>query len=678
MKFDVFMKKLLFVFLLVIVAFGFARFAVADSVSDIIFPIPELGGCTDQNACKTYCDDPGHLDACVQFGEKHGLVKAEEVRKAQEFKEIAGPGGCKGSTECRTYCEDTAHQSECLDFGEKNGFIGKAEAEQARKIAGKSGPGGCQGEACKTYCNDSAHQEECLSFAEENGFIKKDEAAQIRKLGFAGGPGGCKGQDACRQYCENLAHQSECVDFAEKNNLMSPEEVAQARKIAGKPGPGGCQGEACKTFCENSDNAQACLEFAQKEGLIAPEEAVRAQKFVQATQNGGPGGCRGQQCKDYCNDPAHQGECFDFAKKQGLIGPEDEQQFEAGKKIQEVVKASGGPGGCTGQDACRSYCSDAAHGEECIAFGATHGGIPPEQAKQMLKEFTEKRFMGTGEFQPPQDLQKFEQDSNRRFDQFRLLEQQFRGSPDAQGFGPPQGFNSPENNGSQERANRERSMTPNKFVGPGGCASPSECIQYCTEHAEECFNSGSAKTSGGHFPEGDATPGETPPQIRSNLFRPATPKSVHPLEDNKYSEDFHPPEGKNDFNQSRPPEEFQKQYEQKYQQEYQQRSPQGVNPIPGTSGIPNTSAPSMMPENGHFPDSYSPPPTGFTQPPTGEVAPQYTSPPEGTLQPPPQNFSPPPSEQSAPPPSSAPPPPSSGRVPSTSFFVTFLKTIGNY
>ena len=643
-------KKTIIVLLSSFVLLAAAVSVSANSPFDIEFPIAELGGCADKGACAGYCDDAANGVSCAEFAALHGLGDRRSVEAAKTIQE-GGPGGCASEESCRAYCEDLAHETECIDFAVSKGFMTRAEADRALK----PGPGGCRGRACQAYCEDPAHEEECFEFGVENGFIPKEEAQRIREfkkkfgekregpggcrgeeqcraycnepshidacLAFAEdhgfvdreqariikkthgtGPGGCKGADACREYCDNPGNQSACIDFAAENGFMTQEEANRVRKIAGKTGPGGCQGEQCRDFCNQPGNEDACLEFAEREGLIPKEELERARKFSTASRDGGPGGCRGIQCRDYCEDPAHREECFGFAKKNGLISEEEQKQFEAGSKIQEVVKSSGGPGGCKSDDECRTYCADPSHVEECIAFGATHSGVPPEQVRAMLKQFTERRFEargGAGEFGPQgfEDFQRFEQDSNRRFDEFRMLEEQFRGQ-EFPGFGGPggpgpDGFPGGEFPGGPGAfpGGPGGNSGGHSFAGPGGCTSPAECIKYCTENKDACFgggpqdNGGSAGRSddrGGRPGFGGERGGASfgpPPQLRGGLIR--------------------------QFEQGELPEGFRELPSEERQRFFHDRFPEFNPPSPGQfPGRPPQEfpgAPSEFPGGGEFP-----------------------------------------------------------------------------
>ena len=551
---------------------GFIFFQVGQAaLSDIEFPIPELGNCGNKDECRAYCDDFSHKNECLGFAKKHGLLAEEEIEKVADIPDT-GPGGCKGESACRVYCEAPDHLEECIQFAVDHGFMSQKEADEILKQARKQGPGGCRGEECRSYCDDPAnrtecleyacsegrvperecniarrvldqggpgqcrseeecrnycndpdHLDECLTFAESQGFVASEEAVRIRKSGLTSGPGGCK-FDECRAYCEDPAHQNECIDFGEKHGLMVPEQAAIARKMAGKTGPGGCRGEECRAYCEDQSHAKECLDFALQEGLIPPEEAKRAQKFLAIAQEGGPGGCKGMACRDYCDDPAHQDECFSFAKDKGLIPPEHVAEFEAGVKIHKKMQSSGGPGGCRTDEVCQAYCSEPSHTEECVAFAAAHGGISDEEARRMLKEFSEGRLRGHGDFAPSGDFKNFEEETRKRFEEFRQLETHFRGGF-PEGFKPPEGSLPP---GSVPPPGGLGGGVD--FSGPGGCRTPDECIKYCIEHKEECFHFGPSGGPAGFAPH----PGGDYPQIRSHLAQPASFMTLRKNPDGRY------------------------------------------------------------------------------------------------------------------------------------------------
>lgn len=459
--------KLLFFGAFIFVLLAGVSMAQAANPFAITFPIPELGNCADFNSCKTYCDDAANLQACTDFGEKQGLISKQDVEQnqklAQQFSDA--PGGCKSEQEC------------------------------------------------KTYCNDPSHLDECLKFAEDHGFVSQDDAARIKKSGFSGGPGNCKSKDECKAYCDDATHQEECISFGEKNGFMTKEEADQARKFANRAGPGGCKGEECKTYCDDQSHRQECFQFAKDNGLISGEEADRAEKFMKISEQGGPGGCKGEECRTYCDEVSHHEECFKFAKDNGLVSKEDEQQFEVGQKLGDTIKQSGGPGGCKNEDECRAYCGDPGHVEECVAFGSAHAGISQDQARRMLQQFTEQKFQSQGQFAPPKELEDLQQQSEQKFQQFRQLEQQFRG---------------PQMQPMEQQGQGQ--IQPQQFRGPGGCTSPETCIKYCSDNPEKCFNFGPGSSQGPGQPQQTPPEGGVPPgqfqqfQLKQNLMQMQPPQ----------------------------------------------------------------------------------------------------------------------------------------------------------
>lgn len=168
---------------------------------EISYPVSELGNCTDKAACKVYCDKPANIDACLSFAEKNNLMSKEEIKVAKNFKKtgMTGPGGCKGKDECKTYCSNPDHMDECITFAEKNGIMSGEQLDEAKKvkaaIAKGIKPPACGGkETCDAYCSSSEHVEECVTFGEAAGIIRKEDAEMIRKNGGKGtGPGNGSG-----------------------------------------------------------------------------------------------------------------------------------------------------------------------------------------------------------------------------------------------------------------------------------------------------------------------------------------------------------------------------------------------------------------------------------------------------------------------------------------------------
>lgn len=345
------------------------------------------GGCDSEETCRAYCDESSHMLECLEFALENNLVPADEIEEANKVLTAlrAGatpPGGCANKEECEAYCDNPDHMDECIDFGLAAGFISSEEAEMIRKTGGQ-GPGGCRGrEQCDAYCEDPTHNEECINFAVEYGFMSAEEAEMAKKTGGKG-PGGCKGKEECETFCDNPDNVEECINFAVENGFMPPEEAEQAKKFmkAGAQGPGGCKGkEECEAYCSNPEHGNECTEFAVRMGFMSQEEADKMKNFV---NQGGPGGCKTEEeCRAFCEQPENQETCFNFGVQQGFIKPEEAEQMRQNMEMMQ----QGGPGGCASEEECRSYCDNPDNQQECFNFVEDRGMVPPEQIQEMREQ----------------------------------------------------------------------------------------------------------------------------------------------------------------------------------------------------------------------------------------------------------------------------------------------------
>ena len=427
---------------------------LAQTASDIQYPVKELANCQDEAACRVYCDKPQNLKVCLNFAEKNNLMPPEELQQAKNFLNSGGkgPGGCVGKDSCEEYCNDISHIDECISFAEENNLIPPEELEEAKKVQAaikrgvKPPPCGSK-KQCDIYCSESGHMEECIAFGIEAGFIQGEELEDVQKMlaalkrGIKPPP--CKGKQACDEYCSAPDNMEICMNFAMEAGFMAEEEKADAQKMleALKKGikPPNCRGkEECDVYCAEESHFEECMKFAEAAGFMSPEDAEMARK----TGGKGPGGCKGKdECEAFCGNPDNQETCFDFAKEHGLIPEEDLQRMEEGKqKMQEVFRNA--PSEVL-------ECLKSTVGTEIfdkIQAGTLMPG--PQIGDQVRQCFEQYRPNGPG----PEN-----------------------GAPGNGGFMPPNG-GTPDN------------MAPG-ITGPGGCASPEECQKYCESNPEACGDS---------------------------------------------------------------------------------------------------------------------------------------------------------------------------------------------
>lgn len=250
------------------------------------------GDCKTTGECESYCNDISHIDECIAFAEKNNFMPSQDLEDAKKIQAALArganlPGNCKSKESCENYCNDPNHMEECIEFGEAFGLIPADELDEAKKVlqAVKKGakPPPCKGKTdCDSYCSQPNNFESCISFAEAAGLIPAGELEDAKKMLQAikkgANPPACRGKEECDAYCTEPSHIEECVTFAEAAGFMSKEDAEMVRKTGGV-GPGGCRSnEACDSFCQNPDNQETCFNFGLEHGLIPQADIQRMEE----------------------------------------------------------------------------------------------------------------------------------------------------------------------------------------------------------------------------------------------------------------------------------------------------------------------------------------------------------------------------------------------------------------
>ena len=464
-------------------------------LSNIKYPIKELGNCKDKASCSSYCDKTENGTACIAFAEKNNLMSEEEIKMAKSFMSTGavGPGGCKGKDECSVYCDDIAHINECIAFAEKNNLMSAKDLEEAKKIQtaldkGVKPPACKNKKECDTYCEDSSHMEECINFGIAAGFIQGKELEDSQKMLAALKRGvkplPCKGKEACDTYCNSPDNMETCISFAMEVGFMSEKEKEDSQKMlsALKKGvkPPNCKGkDECDTYCSQEDHFEECLNFSEAAGFMNSEEAAMARK----TGGKGPGGCKGKdECDAFCNNPDNQETCFNFAKDNGMISEEDLKKIEEGKqRFKESLDQ---------------------------APQAVIDCLNSQVGSDLMEKFK------SGAAMPPKDI------GDKMQICFGSMGPGVKGEPGSGGMIPPAGQTGPGGCKNAEECklycesnpdecqkfqsgpgemNPGNQMMPQQS-GPGGCKTPEECKSYCESHSDECqkFQSGPGEMNPGN------------------------------------------------------------------------------------------------------------------------------------------------------------------------------------
>ena len=486
----------------VIFSFMWIQGATAQNVSDVQYPVAELGNCESRGACKVYCDKTENMQACIAFAKKNRLMPTKEIEKAEKFIAAGakGPGGCNGKDECEAFCDSMEHIDECVAFAEKNDLMPARELEEAKKVQsaiqrGVRPPACKDKQSCDTYCSQADHMEECITFAEAAGFMQAEELVEAKKVlgAIKSGikPPACRGKEECDVYCSEESHFEECIVFAEAAGFMKPEEAEVARKTAGK-GPGGCRGkDECEAFCGDPANQDACFSFAKEHGMVKEEDIERMEEGKQ------------QMLQGFNQAPPEVRECLNTALgselaeklQNGTAMP----SMEIGEKMRECFE--------------RMRPQDGQEGFQREEFKEQEGGfrqmqgegqmpsmgqpmmnidqMPPEVAQCLRSAAGEDAVeqVRAGTFRPSPEI---EEAVRGCFGQY--------GQRDMQNMAP-EGFQMPSVNGQMipEGVRREEIREPVEGgypmpmqevreirTGPGGCSSPEECNSYCQSHPQEC------------------------------------------------------------------------------------------------------------------------------------------------------------------------------------------------
>lgn len=417
--------------------------ASALSISDITFPVAELGSCENEADCRAYCEKSENAAACLNFAKKYNLLSDKELAQAEKFAVIkSGPGGCTSRSSCETYCNDINHIDECVAFGEQNGFLQGEELEEAKKVSAalKSGaklPGNCRNKnECEKYCEDPPHIDECIAFAQAAGFISADEAEEGRKFSQfmkrGETPGNCKSKDECESYCGNESNFEVCLNFAEKAGLVSGKDLEMAKKTGGK-GPGNCRGkEQCENFCKQPENQKACFEFGKEHGLISEEDSQRMEEGK-------------KQIKRAIEEsPSEVRECILSTVGSDILSKIESGEFFGGPEIGDKMKS-------------------------CFEKMMPGPQMQGEQGQQQMPDAesripgVENQFQKPPEgFRPPEGFQ-----PPAGFDQHQLPQGQF-----PQGAQPPEGF-SPSGRSPEGEQPPAGFQAPQNFQPPAGFEPPS-------------------------------------------------------------------------------------------------------------------------------------------------------------------------------------------------------------
>ncbi|MEK9170497.1 MAG: hypothetical protein AAB674_02510 [Patescibacteria group bacterium] len=511
------------------------------------------GGCKSQQECEAYCNEISNINECVDFAERSGLLSPKELEEAKKVREAVKqgaemPGGCKTKEQCDAYCESPNHMEECIDFAIKAGIMPPEEQEEAQKMlqAVKKGakPPACRNKReCDAFCSEESHFEECIGFAEAAGFMSKEEAMMVRKTGGKG-PGGCKGKKECDAFCESgRENMAVCAEFALQNGMISQKDFEMMKKTGGK-GPGGCKSkEDCEAFCNNPNNQETCFQFGLEHGMI-PEEDLKNMERAKS------------EFKNAINSaPPEVVDCI--SQK---IGPEMLVKFKEGttmpprdlgdkmRECFEMVMEKMGPPGEMGPPCESDNCPPSQEGQgffnrargfinQMMPGNNQNSGQPASVRVSINKESSGlylleikapngiKEFSFTSEGSNPYSggLSGCPNDySNRTMIIFPVKAVITDCKDEVHEFTIQSEGSAKSGGNEQETQQKMQINTRQDMIGPGGCKSQQECEEFCKNNQKECMNFKPAGEpqqicKGNNCPPPDGI-NQQPPQGKQGIF----------------------------------------------------------------------------------------------------------------------------------------------------------------
>lgn len=299
--------------------------------------------------------------------------------------------------------------------------------------------------------------------------------------------GNCQSEVECATYCDDVNHATACLDFAQKNNLLTPDEIKQKEKLASiGTGPGGCKSQAsCETYCNDVGHIDECVAFGESHNLLTGKDLEDAKKIKSAIGAGKklPGGCTGKKsCETYCNDADHADECLAFAEDTGFLSQQEIQQY---KTFQDFRKKGETPGGCTTKTSCEAYCENPDNMEACLSFGEKTGFVSSEDAAMARKVLPLIKAGKTP-------------GGCKTKDQCEAYCASEDHADECVNFGLQAGMISPQDAEIIKKTGGK---------GPGGCRGKEQCQTYCEQNQQECMDWAKANGLEGEFSGPGVGPG---------------------------------------------------------------------------------------------------------------------------------------------------------------------------
>lgn len=267
----------------------------------ISFQFPEPAGGLSQS------EKESRRTQCDAFAAKHNLGNAKErAGRLEAVERDGGPGGCARNSEdpnaaCTIFCSQQQNMKTCVSWAKQKKQEGIAvmpdqELEEAEKViaaldSGVELPDFCAQDmrSCKDKCVNPDSEEQalkCLRFGKAAGLgpeedISEDDMLKMFRIMKQKGLS-FKDMEKCEEEASSV-----CLEIGIEAGFIPPAEAEMAKAFfaAGGPQKLGCRGKDCRDFCEKEENRQKCGEvmapiFETNPNLLPPEARAQMEEGI--------------------------------------------------------------------------------------------------------------------------------------------------------------------------------------------------------------------------------------------------------------------------------------------------------------------------------------------------------------------------------------------------------------
>jgi hypothetical protein len=217
--------------------------ATTVAVAPVTYPIDDLGGCADRQACFRFCAEDANKGACLAWAETHGKITNERALKVRNVRAALAQGRMECGTsiaECRVYCET----HDCSALAERHALWTQSERDGHERL-------------------------------------------MRAKAALAAGKLACGTTVAeCRAYCE----ANDCADIARQHGIWNERQLQRREEMRSRMEELGCDTvEACRALCAEDPSTCASMKPMMRPGAATPEQREAAkERMEQRIEDGVP------------------------------------------------------------------------------------------------------------------------------------------------------------------------------------------------------------------------------------------------------------------------------------------------------------------------------------------------------------------------------------------------------